>query len=660
MGNSLYPKDMPQLNSCRLSIQKTVNLKSLHNKKSKVRNVCYSNLFNYLYISFKGSRKVIKYDISLDQVDHIFKKHTTSVQKMFLSPSQTKLYTCDKNKIYIYDCKKNKFKNLLHDYTDGVLISCFIPLSDKYLAVCLHNHKVFDIFDLRTEIKESLIYNKNSIQLDYTFTAFHSTKNSKLLYTLDHEFLYVFKMGKLKEVNRRFHGGKETQILHSTKDNKYLFTLNKGYITALKTKSLEKVATLKYKQYDDNQALKIMSNDRILIVQESISAIRMVDMVNFETVYILKQEDIGRFFLTTLQKNLIITNERSIVLYSLEFKFEGESREPSPHYENLLEVSAVKKKINFSEVYKKIDYLASKNEINNALIECRKIIRKNEKEHKAYFLTGKLLMTKLHFENAIEFFNQAILLSKQEVADYFVWRGKAYFYTEQYREAVESLNKALILNPEKQSAKKNLKLAREKLKNLEGSMVIDKEVNYPGLSNLSKIVSIRDFDYENKFVNAFQIDLKSDKSVSLKHSNKAKKSTRKSLNTSEIISNKSISSKKTFSIKNSVKSRRMLTDTSFRKKQSPNKLGSDKRDRMNSYANFIHSSDEDKPKSDKQIQLIEHFAKEDIEEPTKSTQFLEKSNENSSFVFDLEPERRETKFEVVKESEAFQQILPTV
>ena len=660
MGNSLYPKDMPQLDSCKLSILKSIKLKELHSKKSKVRNVCFSNQFNYLYISFKGSRKVIKYDISLDQVDFIFKKHTTSVQKMFLDRSQTKLYTCDKNKIYVYDCRKNKLRNILYDYTDGCLISCFMPLNDRYLAVSLSSHKVFDIYDLRTEIKESLIYNKNSIQLNYSFVAFHTTANSKLLYVLDHEYLYVFKLAKLKEINRRFHGGKETQILHSTKDNKYLFTLNKGYITALKTKSLDKVASLKFKQFENSQSLKIMSNDRILIVQESISAIRVVDMVNFETVYILKQEDIGRFFVTSQEKHLVLTNDRTIVVYGLDFRFEGEGREPSPHYENLLEFSTVKKKVNFSESYKKIDYLVRKNEINNALIECRKIIRKNEKEHRAYFLTGKLLLAKFHFENAVEFFNQAILLSKQEVSDYFVWRGKAFFYMEMYREAVESLNKALILDPEKKSAKKNLKLAREKLKELEGSMVIDKNLSYPAVSNLSKIVSNRDFDYENRFVKAFKIDFTSEKSYSQNLSFKARQSPHKSFNASEIISNKSISSKKTISIKNSVKSRNKLVDTSFKKKENPLKLGSDKRDRMNSYANFIHSSDEEKPKSEQREQLVEHFAEmEDEKEDTRtSNQFLEKSNENHSFVFDNEPERRETTFVPVKESDNFQKVLP--
>lgn len=634
MGNNIYPKNSPKLTNCSLMNLKTIPLKELTKKSQKVKQVCVSTKLSCVFIVFKGSKKILKYDLSSKTITHVYKKQTNKVQHIFLNNSQTRLYTCDGSRIYIYDCGTDKFKRILHDYYDRT-ISCFRSLEGRFLAVALQDNKGFDIFDLRTEIKESLIYSKSPLTIHYSFKAFISSTSLELMGVLDHENLFIFRLTKLRQVSRKHHNGSTTQLLHMTADDKFIFTLNKGYINVLKTGSLEKAATLKFRKFRPDQWLRLTANGRLLLVCEDVGAVRLVDLRSFETVCQLKQEEINRLFLTT-EDRIAVATQFTLVLFKIEAIFAGNLKKQKKSQNNIALNSGRlnsgrNKRADFTENYKKIDFLVRRGEVDEALIECRRIIRKDKEAHKAYFLTGKLLLTKQSFEDGVEFIDKAIFLSKHTIPDYFIWRGKALFYFGRYREAVESFNKALILDPEKKSAKINLKLTREKLEEAEGSVVITPTIDFPRISKLNQSLISNDFDFENKFVKAFENDLKSNNSKI--HLSNFK---RKSLRTKDKneLQKKSTLEKgkedKAFLLESSIH-----TDKNIEFNKEDEKFLEEKKF---SYANFI-SSDDDKEENNK-------ISEENTSPNTKLTNDYNKiGNDDKSIRLDIKENKDSTNIE---------------
>lgn len=502
MGNTIYGKETPNLKYIDMVSIHQVPLKTFKTTASRIQHISIANQYGFIYISFHSSKKVYKYSLTQNRPVQTYKYHKAPVQFMELSLSQTRLFTMDRNVIYVIDCEKDELKRVLHTYSEDSEIHKAQFFNNRFIIVSLKNCRLFDVFDTKTSVKESMKYRCVENEPKVSCLDFGCTVDNEKLVVLDSEHLYVFRMNKLKELLRINHGGKETAILHISSDSKYLFTLRKGYITVRKLKTLEKTTTFKFRHFNDKSMIDMMQNDRLLMIHEPSIGIRFIDLLDQESVYSLKHPKIVSSYLLKDNRHLIAIDELKIDIYASDVELEFSKSVVQKMSKKTDKVEEGPTDGELESRYRNIELLVRQKDCDEALIECRDIIRVKPREHRAYFISGRLLMVKGLYDESEGFFTQAIFLSLQQEASYFVWKGKALYFLKRYQEACNMFSRALAISPNKSSAVKNLEIAKQMLakmsKNLAGinSVTIDSSVD----TNTDDDIT---FDYESAFEKAF-------------------------------------------------------------------------------------------------------------------------------------------------------------
>lgn len=502
MGNSVYGKETPNLKFTDLVSVNQVPLSVFKAPASRIRQICMSTIHNFIYVSFHNSKKVHKYSFSDQKLICTYKFNETPVKYMELNISQTRLFLLDSNSINVIDCEKNCLKRVLHNYADGQEIGLASFFNSRFIVVSLKDSRSFDVFDTKTAIRESMRYRQSQEKSETKCLDFGCTRDGDKMVLLDSENLYIFRMSKLKEMLRIYHKGLETAILHVSMDSKYVFTLRKGYITARKLKTLEIIMKFKFRRFQDKSAFEIMQNDRILMLRDSVLGIRMIDLLDQEVVYTLRHPKLRWSLLLKDNRHLVTVDETKIDVYASDVELEF----TKSAIQNKTKKEEVKppllNEIKLIAKYESIEDMVKRGQLEDALIECRDLLRVNPREHKAYFISGKLLMVKGFYEEGEAFLNQAIFLSLQKESSYFVWRGKALYFMKRYLEARDAFSKALALKPDRSSALKNLEITNLMLMKLNNNSSTEQPI-----TNLDSISTDTEatitFDYESAFEKAF-------------------------------------------------------------------------------------------------------------------------------------------------------------
>lgn len=502
MGNTQKNRTLSSAQRVELTEKLRIPLSSLKLTVDQIQTLVYSDKYNLVYVVYKKSKKILKYNLLTMKLDETYRFNTTPIRLIELDRNQTRLYTVDQNTIKVIDTESNVALNTLFGYQSEDHIDIVKFFNYRYIAISLKNSKLFEVFDVISAVREGKVYNKGKSDHKLNFRAFGCSYDSELFSVLDAEYIYVFDLHNMKEISRRPHSGKETDILYVMKDKKHIFTLANGYIRIRKLKSLEKVKKFKFKKFKDSSEVQFMENDRALIIREN-DGLRFVDLTSLENICYLEDFSIKYFFLCSNDKYLFSINDKNIIIYKFE-NYINEMRHeelgvPNTKIENTKKTS----KTDFTCSYKKIYQYVRQGYIDLALIECRKIIRINTKEHKAYFITGKLLYLRGIYEASLEFINQAIYLSNQTVSIYFIWKGKLLFCLEKYHEAIEAFNKALFLDPKQQAATKNIGVVQKRMRVLKISDETQTRTSYPSFPTDAKLATIDTFNYEDMFDKAF-------------------------------------------------------------------------------------------------------------------------------------------------------------
>ena len=503
MGNTVYGKETPYLKYIDAVSMHQIPLTALKSPAKRIQAVCLADQYDYLYVGYHQSKKVHKYSLAQKRVVHTYKFHATAVKYMELNLSQTTLFTLDGNSVYVIDCKTDSLKRVLHTYNSGSEISRVSFFNNRFIVVSLKDCRSFDVFDTKTAVRESMQYRGAEDEAKVSCLDFGCSRDGERLLVLDSEYLYVFRMNKLKEITRINHGGKETAILHTTADSKYVFTLRKGYVTARRLKTLEKIQSFKFHEFPDKAALELMHNDRLLLVRDPNTGIRFIDLLDQETVHTLRHPRLVSSFLSKDNRHIVTVDESKLDVYvsDVELEFSKSAVRKRAKKNRAGNNAATCNEL--SQRYSAIEDMVRRGEVDRALIECRDILRISAREHRAYFICGKLLLIKELYEESEGFFAQAIFLSLQQEASYFVWRGKALYFMRRYQEALEAFSKALAIDPSKQSASKNRDVVERILTKVnESSKDTGESPNNQSNEDTTFEADIT-FDYESAFQKAF-------------------------------------------------------------------------------------------------------------------------------------------------------------
>lgn len=76
------------------------------------------------------------------------------------------------------------------------------------------------------------------------------------------------------------------------------------------------------------------------------------------------------------------------------------------------------------------------------------VLRLNPTEEICWYWIGRIYLIKEEYKNAINSFNKAIEIMEEEEGDYFYWLAKAYFENKQYDQAEENVKKAIKTAPD--------------------------------------------------------------------------------------------------------------------------------------------------------------------------------------------------------------------
>jgi len=107
------------------------------------------------------------------------------------------------------------------------------------------------------------------------------------------------------------------------------------------------------------------------------------------------------------------------------------------------------KKTWYSEVETKINkaiYLKNQGKYLEALDELNSVLKKNKKNHKAYFIKGEIFYAAKNCKNAIKNYSKAIKI-KPKNTEYLIARAKSYNNLKKYKKAENDYNTAIKLNP---------------------------------------------------------------------------------------------------------------------------------------------------------------------------------------------------------------------
>lgn len=503
MGNNQTSRVPSVVQSIELTQLCSVSMSALKMPANRVKSICFADKLNTIFVAYKKSKKVHKFNLYMNKLEETYRFNSSPIKLIELNRMQNRLYICDRTSIILVDCEKNTHMTQLFSYQEEDCINVVKMFNNRFIVVSLKNSSLFEVFDTKTGIKEALVYNKNKIDSKVSFRSFGCSSDNEYLMLLDFEYLYLFDMQSMKEINRRFHKKKETDILHITKDKRYVFTMSSGYIVMRRLKSLEKTKKFKFKKFEKSKEVIFMQNEKAIMIAEP-DGVRFIEILTLQSICFLEQPGLSYANILKNNKFLINMDATNILIYG----FKGHDLSVS-RSTNLLETPSNKQinkrtlKLDFTDNYKKIGMFVKQGKTDAALLECRKIMRKNDREHKAYFITGKLLFIKNYFDEALEFISQAIHLSSQKNATYFIWRGKVFYCLYRYKEAIEAFNKALILDPEKKSAAKNIEIVQKKLKELKNSLVLETDMSYPSFPTEVRTSTINTFDFENMFDKAF-------------------------------------------------------------------------------------------------------------------------------------------------------------
>ena len=511
MGNTQTSRLTSTVQPIELTNTFELPLSTLKISASRISAICYADKLNAVFVAYKMSKKVHKVNLCTKKLEDTYRFNETNIKFIALNKAQNRLYICDQNSLRLVDTERNTLMTILFSYQPEDHINIVRMFNYRYIVISLLYSKLFEVFDVKTGVKEGLVYNKSSGGDLINFTSFNCSHDNEFLILLDHDYIYLFNLQTMKELNRVYHKGKDSEILHVARDNKRLYMLSDGYITLRKLKSLAKVKSFKFRRFAGSESIIFMRDERAIVIVEK-EDISFINPDNLEIICALKQPDLQFSCLSPSNRHLVTIDQKKILIYAFNGQLE-ESKLGLLHTTTKNKRTSKKKaKIDFTDHYRLIGNLVKENRIDAALTECRQIIRQSEEEHKGYFVTGKLLALKCYYDESLEFMNQAIYLSSRAVATYFIWRGKVLYYMQRYQEALDSFNRALILDPEKASAANNIETVKKRIKAMKNSMVVASKLSYPSYPTEMEANTGNAFDYENMFDRAF-LKAKSEESV---------------------------------------------------------------------------------------------------------------------------------------------------
>lgn len=230
MGNNFYSKNEPKLTNFELIKIKKLQFAPNPKTPSTIQTYKFSQDNNYLYLSLQNNVQIQKYDITLTiaMPPTIYDSHTSQINHILIDKKDKYLYGIESQSIRIHYTNRSEEKCELHVYKEEKISSANL-FGENFLMVLFEGRFQFDVFDLNTEIKESVRNKRGNLGEGFVgFRSFLFNDVRREFYLMDRNFIYAFDLRNHREMHRKYvFKNKDRKFLHVSRDGKKIFTLKK-------------------------------------------------------------------------------------------------------------------------------------------------------------------------------------------------------------------------------------------------------------------------------------------------------------------------------------------------------------------------------------------------------------------------------------------------